>query len=225
MLREINLHIPAGSTVALVGESGCGKTTLMQLIAGFLPAASGCIRIDGLCSEEIEPDSLRGAIAVVSQNPFLFQVTVRDNIAFGKTDATDAEIIQAAKMACAHDFIMGLPDGYQTVLGENGINLSGGQRQRIAIARAFLKNAPILLLDEATSALDNHSEAEIQRSLTRLMEKRTTLIIAHRLSTVHHADCIHYMKDGRIIAAGTHEELLHSCEAYRQLHEVNDIDS
>jgi len=219
VLREISLHIPSGATVALVGESGCGKTTLMQLIAGFLPSEPGSIRIDGLPSGEIDPDSLRDAVAVVSQNPFLFQVTVRDNIAFGKPDASDEEIIRAAKMACAHEFIEKLPDGYGTVLGENGVNLSGGQRQRIAIARAFLKNAPILLLDEATSALDNRSEAEIQFSLDRLMEKRTTLIIAHRLSTVRHADCIHYMQDGRIIASGPHEELMKTCRAYRELSE------
>ena len=137
----------------------------------------------------------------------------------GKPDASDEEIIRAAKMACAHEFIEKLPDGYGTVLGENGVNLSGGQRQRIAIARAFLKNAPILLLDEATSALDNRSEAEIQFSLDRLMEKRTTLIIAHRLSTVQHADCIHYMQDGRIIASGPHEELMKTCRAYRELNE------
>lgn len=219
VLTGVSLTIPAGTTAALVGESGSGKSTLMKLIAGFLPAGQGDIRIDGLSVRDVSPDAIRDAVAVVSQTPFLFQVSVRDNIACGKPAATDEEIIRAAKMACAHEFIMKLPEGYHTVLGENGINLSGGQRQRIAIARAFLKNAPILLMDEATSALDNRAEAEIQRSLTRLMEKRTTLIIAHRLSTVLHADCIHYMQHGRIIASGPHDELMTICPQYRALHE------
>ena len=218
VLRDVSLRIPAGTSAALVGESGGGKSTLMQLIAGFLPAGPGCIRIDGLPVEAIDPDDLRGAVAVVPQHPFLFQLTVRDNIAFGKPDASDEEIIRAARMACAHEFIMELPQGYQTVLGENGINLSGGQRQRLAIARAFLKNAPILLLDEATSALDNHIEGEVQAALERLMQGRTTLVIAHRLSTVQHADCIHYLKDGRMIASGTHGQLLEACPEYRALY-------
>ncbi len=219
VLTGVSLTIPAGTTAALVGESGSGKTTLMKLIAGFLPAEQGDIRIDGLSVREISPDALRDAAAVVSQNPFLFQVSVRDNIAFGKINASDEEIIRSAKLACAHEFIMKLPDGYDTVLGENGVNLSGGQRQRIAIARAFLKNAPILLLDEATSALDNRAEAGIQAALEQLMENRTTLIIAHRLSTVRHADCIHYMENGRIIASAPHDQLLSICPQYREMHE------
>lgn len=219
VLSGVSLTIPAGTTAALVGESGSGKTTLMKLIAGFLPAGQGDIRIDGLSVRDVSPDALRDAVAVVSQNPFLFQVSVRDNIAFGRPDAGDEEIIRAAKLACAHEFIMKLPDGYDTVLGENGVNLSGGQRQRIAIARAFLKNSPILLLDEATSALDNRAEAEIQAALEQLMKARTTLIIAHRLSTVRHADCIHYMENGRILASAPHEELMNICPAYREMHD------
>jgi len=219
VLTGVSLTIPAGTTAALVGESGSGKTTLMKLIAGFLPAGQGDIRIDGLSVRDVSPDALRDAVAVVSQNPFLFQVSVRDNIAFGRPDAAEEEIIRAAKLACAHEFIMKLPGGYGTVLGENGVNLSGGQRQRIAIARAFLKNSPILLLDEATSALDNRAEADIQAALEQLMKERTTLIIAHRLSTVRHADCIHYMENGRIIASAPHEELMKICRQYREMHE------
>lgn len=219
VLRDLNMKIPAGSTAALVGESGSGKTTLMQMIAGFLPVDEGCISIDGVSVSDIEPASLRGAVAVVSQNPFLFSLSVRDNIACGRPDADDREIEQAARLACAHEFIMRLPNGYQTMLGENGANLSGGQRQRIAIARAFLKNAPILLLDEATSALDNRVEAEIQTALETLMRGRTTLIIAHRLSTVRHADCICYLGEGRILASGPHGQMMERCPEYRALYE------
>jgi len=219
VLRDVSLTIPAGSTAALVGESGSGKTTLMKLMAGFLPAQKGGVFIDGLPVRELNPDALHESVAIVSQSPFLFQVSIRDNIACGRPDASDEEIIEAAKQACAHEFITRLPNGYQTVLGENGLNLSGGQRQRIAIARAFLKDAPILLLDEATSALDNRAEREIQTSIERLMHRRTTLIIAHRLSTVRNTDCIHYLKDGRILASGTHAQLMASCPEYRSLHD------
>ena len=219
VLCGVSMDIPAGSTAALVGESGSGKTTIIRLLTGFLPIEAGDIRIDGLSLRETSPDSLHEAIALVSQNPFLFQMSVRDNIACGRPDATDEEIERAARMACAHEFISHLPEGYGTLLGENGVNLSGGQRQRLAIARAFLKNAPILLLDEATSALDNHTEASVQQAVQTLMQGRTTLIIAHRLSTIRNADRIFYLQDGRVLDSGRHEELLVRCPAYRELHQ------
>lgn len=206
-LDHISLTVPAGRTVALVGPSGSGKTTLLNLIPRLYDPRSGAVRIDGQDIRHATIASLRGAVSLVSQDITLFDDSIRANIAFGKLDASDAEIEAAAKAADAHDFVSALPEGYQTRVGPRGSSLSGGQRQRISIARAILKDAPILLLDEATSALDAQSEARVQEALERLSQDRTTLVIAHRLSTVRRADRIFVMQEGRIVEQGSHEEL------------------
>ncbi|HXI87538.1 MAG TPA: ABC transporter ATP-binding protein, partial [Parvularculaceae bacterium] len=207
-LNGFTLEIPARKTVALVGESGAGKSTVFQLLARLYDADAGEILIDGQNIADATIASVRGAIAVVSQEPVLFNDTARANIGFGKPGAGEEEIIGAAKAAAIDDFIAASPKGYDMAVGENGANLSGGQRQRIALARAFLKDAPILLLDEATSALDAESEAKIQAALERLAKGRTTIIIAHRLSTVRAADLIAVIDKGRVIETGTHDELM-----------------
>lgn len=217
-LRDLSLDAPAGHTVALVGASGAGKSTLINLIPRFHDVQDGAVRIDGQDVRNVTLDSLRNAIALVSQEVVLFDDTVRANIAYGRPDAGEEEIIQAARMAAAHDFIMALPDGYDTLVGQRGLKLSGGQRQRLAIARAMLKNAPILLLDEATSALDTESERQVQSALDQLMDGRTTLVIAHRLSTVVNADIIHVLDGGRVIESGRHAELLEAGGAYARLY-------
>jgi subfamily B ATP-binding cassette protein MsbA len=217
-LRNINLHIPAGKMVALVGASGSGKTTLMNLLLRFYDVSAGEILIDGQDIREVTLASLRGAIAFVSQEVLLFDETVAGNIAYGREGATQAEIIEAAKMAAAHDFIMELPNGYETRIGQAGVKLSGGQRQRLCIARAFLRNAHILLLDEATSALDSHSEQLVQDALNKLMQERTSLVIAHRLSTILHADYIYVMDSGQVVEGGTHAELLAQNGKYAALY-------
>jgi len=207
-LADLDIDIPAGATVALVGPSGAGKSTILNLIPRFYDVDTGVVAIDGQDVRDVTLASLRGAIALVSQEVTLFNDTVRANIAYGRRDATDAEILAAAKAAAAHDFIQELSDGYDSMIGERGLRLSGGQRQRLSIARAMLKNAPILLLDEATSALDAESERQVQTALARLMEGRTTIVIAHRLSTVTTADRIYVMDGGRVIESGSHLELL-----------------
>lgn len=221
-IHDFNLDIKAGQTVALVGRSGAGKSSLVNLLPRFQGIATGNIYFDDQKIETIELNSLRSQIAMVNQQVFLFDRTVKENIAYGQLEgASDEDVIQAAKTAYAHDFIMELPNGYETKLGAQGLNLSGGQRQRIAIARAILKNAPVLILDEATSALDNESEHFIQRAFERAMEERTTIVIAHRLSTIENADVIVVMDHGRIIEQGTHQELLDQRGAYHQLHQRN----
>jgi len=217
-LEGIDLHVPAGRTVALVGPSGGGKTTLLNLLPRFYDIDTGSIRIDGYDIRDIRLDSLRGHIALVTQETSLFHDTVRANIAYGKPDASDAEIRAAARAAGALDFVDALPEGFSTVVGERGVKLSGGQRQRIAIARAFLKDAPILLLDEATSALDNESERLVQASLASLMKGRTTVVVAHRLSTVVDADLIYVIDGGRVAESGTHAELAAAGGVYARLH-------
>lgn len=207
-LRGIDLEIAPGQTVALVGPSGAGKSTMLNLIPRFYDVRSGRLTIDGADVREVTMASLREAIALVTQEPFLFDDTVRANIAYGRPEADSKDIEVAARAADAHDFITDLPQGYLTIVGEAGMRLSGGQRQRIAIARAMLKNAPILLLDEATSSLDTDSERQVQGALSRLMQGRTSLVIAHRLSTIMDADCIHVIVDGRIVESGTHQHLL-----------------
>ncbi|HID88088.1 MAG TPA: ABC transporter ATP-binding protein [Anaerolineae bacterium] len=208
VLQHVNLDIPPGAVVALVGPTGVGKTTLAGLIPRFYDVCEGAITLDGIDIRDLTLKSLRRQISIVTQDVFLFHGTVRENILFGRADATEEEMIHAAKVANAHEFIVRLPEGYDTLIGERGVKLSGGQRQRLAIARAVLKDAPILILDEATSSVDPETEFLIQQALERLMEGRTTIIIAHRLSTVRNADLIVVLEGGRIVERGTHEELI-----------------
>ncbi len=223
-LEGVSLMVPAGKTAALVGPSGAGKSTIFNLILRFYEVESGHVRLDGADVRDVTLASLRGAIGLVSQEVTLFNDTVRANIAYGRLDADDDEIEAAARGAAADEFIRALPDGYDTVVGEHGVKLSAGQRQRVAIARAMLKNAPILLLDEATSALDSESERLVQQALSRLMEGRTTLVIAHRLSTVIGADVIYVIENGRVVESGTHSELLAKSGAYARLHDIQYAD-
>lgn len=208
VLEDISFHIRAGETTALVGPSGGGKTTLCNLIPRFYEVDKGSIKIDGIDIKKITQKSLRENIGIVEQDVFLFSGTVKDNICYGKIGATNEEIIKAAKMANAHDFVMALEDGYDTYIGERGVKLSGGQKQRISIARVFLKDPPILILDEATSSLDNETEKAVQESLHHLAQNRTTLVIAHRLSTIRNADIIMVLTDEGIVETGRHEDLV-----------------
>ena len=214
VIENISLKIPAGKTIAIVGSTGSGKSTLVKLLLRLYEVHQGTIALDGMPLHELKLKDLRKAIGLVSQDVFLFHGTVAENIAYGSFDASFPEIIAAAKIAEADDFINKLPVGYDTIVGERGQKLSGGQRQRIAIARAVLKNPPILILDEATSAVDNETEAAIQRSLEIITKNRTTIAIAHRLSTIRNADCIYVMEGGKIIEAGRHEELLEKAGIY-----------
>lgn len=218
VLDGLSLDVPAGRKVALVGASGGGKSTILNLIPRFYDVEGGAVTVDGQDVRDVSIASLRGAIALVSQEITLFDDSVRANIAYGRMGASEEEIVAAARHAAAHDFIVGLPQGYDTVVGEHGVKLSGGQRQRLAIARAMLKNAPILLLDEATSALDTESERQVQGALEVLMEGRTTIVVAHRLSTVVDADIIFVIDRGRVVESGSHGELLARGGQYARLH-------
>ncbi|MBP6270628.1 MAG: ATP-binding cassette domain-containing protein [Rhizobacter sp.] len=216
-LADFSLQVGPGETVALVGPSGAGKSTVFQLLLRFYDVAEGTVRIDGMPVRDLALEALRGRIGIVPQDSVIFSANAMENIRYGRPDATDAEVIAAAKAAFAHDFITALPDGYQTFLGERGVRISGGQRQRISIARAMLKNPPLLLLDEATSALDAESERMVQAALESAMKDRTTLVIAHRLSTVQRADRIVVMDGGRIVESGTHATLSASGGLYSRL--------
>jgi ABC-type multidrug transport system fused ATPase/permease subunit len=217
VLKDINLDIPPGQMVALAGLSGSGKSTMANLVPRFFDPVSGTVEIDDHCVGKYTFDSLRSQIAMVTQDNFLFHTTIEENIRLGNRKASEQQIIDAAKAACCHDFIMELQDGYKTEIGERGVRLSGGQQQRVAIARAILKDAPILILDEATSSLDNESEAMVQMALNNLMKGRTVIVIAHRLSTIRHADLILLIEDGSIVESGSHEELVKASGLYARL--------
>lgn len=220
VLRGVTIDVPAGETAAIVGATGSGKSTIVKLLLRFYDVQSGGVQLDGVDVRELRFGSLRGAIGLVSQDVYLFHGSVYDNIAYGRPDATPSEVEHAAKVAEAHGFITQLPEGYQTVVGERGQKLSGGQRQRISIARAILKDPPVLVLDEATSAVDNETEAAIQRSLETIARDRTTIMIAHRLSTVRNAHRIFVLSEGQVVEAGTHDELVERGGAYAQLWSV-----
>jgi subfamily B ATP-binding cassette protein MsbA len=220
VLRNINLEGRCGEIVALVGQSGGGKTTLVSLIPRFYDVSRGVVSIDGVDIRSLRLKELHNQIALVDQETFLFNDSITGNIRFGKPDATDAEVETAARAAFAHDFIMEMPDGYATNIGDRGVRLSGGQRQRICIARAILKDAPILILDEATSALDTESEQMVQKALNNLMANRTTFVIAHRLSTILHADRIVVLDDGEIVESGNHGDLLGRNGLYKKLYDL-----
>jgi len=219
VLRNINFKLEPNSITALVGPSGSGKTSTLNLIPRFYDPLNGEILIDGMSTKDVTLYSLRSSIALVSQEPILFDLSIRDNISYGKKDASEKEIIAAAKLASADEFILDFPNGYDTMIGEKGYSLSGGQKQRISIARAFLKNAPILLLDEATSSLDSESEYEVQKAISTLMKDRTTLVIAHRLSTIENANKIIVLDNGIIEETGTHKELIQNSGLYKRLYE------
>jgi ATP-binding cassette subfamily B protein len=219
VLQQLDLALDAGTTVALIGHTGSGKTTLSSLVPRFYDVDSGRVLVDGVDVRDVKLASLRRAIGVITQDPFLFSTTVRDNIAFGLPELTDEEVERVARLAQAHEFVERLPQGYDTVIGERGITLSGGQRQRIAIARALAVDPRILILDDATASVDATTEARIRAGLREVMEGRTTLIIAHRLSTIALADEVVVLESGRIVARGTHEELLETSPVYREIHE------
>ena len=224
VLHDIDLDIAAGSTVALIGPTGCGKTTLTTLIPRFYDVDAGSVRIDGQDVRDLSLESLRSQVGIVSQDTFLFSTSVAENIAFGVPDAMPEQIVQAAVRAQAHDFIMDLPDGYETRVGERGLSLSGGQRQRIAIARALLMNPRVLILDDATASVDASTEARIKLALREVMRGRTTLIIAHRLSTISLADEVVVLEAGRIVARGQHAVLIDDSPVYRQIYEHGLVD-
>ncbi len=220
VLSQVNLAIEPGMSVAFVGNSGGGKTTLVNLLPRFYDVSSGSVTLDGVDVRELDLDDLRANIAIVFQDNFLFGGTIRDNILVGKPGATEEEVLAAAGAACLDEFVAGLEKGLETEIGERGVTLSGGQKQRVAIARAFLKDAPVVILDEATSALDNKSEQVVQRAIENLMRNKTVLIVAHRLSTVIHADRIVVVQDGRLVESGRHEELLARGGVYASLYQT-----
>ena len=223
VLSDINLKVKPGETVAIVGQSGSGKSTLVDLIPRFWDVERGEVLVNGINIKDVRIKDLRSLMGNVSQEAILFNDTIYNNIAFGVTNAIEADVIAAARIANAHDFITEMEDGYQTMIGDRGCRLSGGQRQRISIARAILKNPAILILDEATSALDTESERLVQDALEKLMKDRTTIVIAHRLSTIVNADKICVLHDGRIVETGTHDQLIQQGGTYRRLVEMQQV--
>ena len=222
ILHDVSLTLKQGSLTALVGPSGSGKSTLMKLCARFYDPQKGKVLLNGQDMKELEPESLMKHISMVFQDVYLFQDTIKNNIRFGKSNATDAEIEAAARKACCHDFIMRLPGGYDTMVGEGGCTLSGGEKQRLSIARAILKEAPVVLLDEATASLDPENEVEVQKAINTLIEGRTVIVIAHRLKTIRNADKIIVLEDGHIAEQGTHDELLRNQGLYHKLWSIQE---
>ena len=218
VLHNVSITVEPGKTLALIGPSGGGKTTMSQLLMRFYDVNGGAVLVDGKDVRGLTQASLRQSIGIIQQDVYMFAATVRENIRYGRPDATDEEIVQAAKLAEIHDEIMEMPDGYDSYIGERGVMLSGGQKQRLSIARVFLKNPPILILDEATSALDTVTEQAIQASLDKLSVGRTSIIIAHRLSTVRNADLIAVIEHGTVAESGTHEELIRKNGLYAELY-------
>lgn len=220
VLKNISFKVNANETVAFVGKSGSGKSTIFNLLCKMYDIEKGAITIDGINIQQLDQKTIRGNITIISQNPYIFNLSIRDNLRLVKEDLTEEEMIEACKLACLHDFIVKLPDGYDTLVGEGGITLSGGQRQRLAIARAFVQKTEIILFDEATSALDNETQASIQKAIKNLQKDYTILIIAHRLSTVIDSDRILFLNEGKIEAEGNHEQLLATNQNYKQLYEA-----
>ena len=220
VLDNLSFEVHANETVAFVGKSGAGKSTIFNLLCKMYNVDSGSITIDGVDISLLDRESIRGNITIISQSPYIFHLSIRDNLRLVQPDMTEEEMINACKLACIHEFIMSLPDGYDTIVGEGGVNLSGGERQRLAIARAFLQKTEIILFDEATSALDNETQREIQKAISNLKKDYTILIIAHRLSTIINSDRILFIEDGKIIGEGRHKELLKKCPSYRELYEA-----
>lgn len=223
VLKDFSLSVPKGSTVALVGQSGSGKSTIANLVTRFYDVEKGAVKIDGIDIRDLTKKSLRNLMGLVTQDSILFNDTVRNNISLGKEKASDDEVIAAAKIANAHDFIMELPRGYETNIGDGGNKLSGGQKQRLSIARAVLKNPPIMVLDEATSALDTESERLVQEALEKMMRNRTSIVIAHRLSTIQNADIIVVLQKGKIVELGSHKDLLTAEGVYKNLVEMQSL--
>ena len=220
VLNDLSFEVHANETVAFVGKSGAGKSTIFNLLCKMYDVDSGSITIDGVDISLLDRESIRGNITIISQSPYIFHLSIRDNLRLVQPDMTEEEMIDACKLACIHEFIMSLPDRYDTVVGEGGVNLSGGERQRLAIARAFLQKTEIILFDEATSALDNETQREIQKAISNLKKDYTILIIAHRLSTIVNSDRILFIEDGKIVGEGGHKELLKKCPGYRELYEA-----
>lgn len=220
VLNKLSFKINANETVAFVGKSGAGKTTIFNLLCKMYDVDSGSITIDGVEIKKLDKDSIRGNITIISQNPYIFNMSIKDNLRLVKSNLTNKEMKEACKLACLDEFINSLPDKYDTVIGEGGVNLSGGQKQRLAIARALVQKTEIILFDEATSALDNETQEKIQTAINNMKNEYTILIIAHRLSTIINADRILFLDNGKIVAEGTHEYLLKNCSEYRKLYEA-----